>query len=85
MTTILLNIRHEDKLVLLFNDNLITIDHVENCGDNGIGTMMMILIEELASAINSKAIELIELSQIIMKIDYKLKNILLSEVKCKIT
>jgi len=73
-TLIQFNIWNEDETcryiyfgIMLFDDNLITIDYVENCGQMGIGTIMMGLIEQLANAIGSKAIELIEHSQIIMK------------------
>ena len=73
-TIIQINIFNEEETckyieftIMLFDDNLITIDHVDNCGDNGIGNMMMSLIEQLAFMIESKAIELIEQSQIIMK------------------
>ena len=73
-TLIQFNIWNEDETckyiyfgIMLFDDNLITIDYVENCGQIGIGTIMMGLIEQLANTIGSKAIELIEHSQIIMK------------------
>lgn len=58
-------------IIIFVNDNLIKIDHIDNCGDNGIGRIMMDLIDHLAFMINSKAIELIEKSQIIMKTNKK--------------
>ena len=52
--------------VMLFDDNLITIEYIENCGKMGIGTIVLDLIEQLAYTIESRAIELIDHSKIIM-------------------
>jgi hypothetical protein len=73
-TYIKVNIWNEDETcayieftIVTIDNNLIIINNIANCGDNGIGSVMMDLIDQLALAINSKEIELIEKSKIIMK------------------